>query len=47
MEYVGPLGWKGMGDGGLASPLYAVRMKRCVWITLVRVLVTMEIILAH
>ena len=26
---VGPLGWKRMGDGDLASPLYSVRMKQC------------------
>ena len=26
---VGPPGWQRMGDGGFASPLYSVRMKRC------------------
>ena len=44
---VGPPDWQRMGDGGFASPLYSVRMKRCVWITLVRALVTMALKLAH
>ena len=44
---VGLLSWKRMGDGGFAFPLYSVRMKLCVWISLVRALVTMALRLAH
>ena len=44
---IGPPGWQRMGDGGFASPLYSVRIKRCVWITLARALVTMALRLAH
>ena len=44
---VGPLSWQRMGSGGFTSPLYSVRMKQCVWITLVRALVTMALRLAH
>ena len=44
---VGPPGWQRMGDGGFASPLYSMRMKQCIWITLARALVMMALRLAH
>ena len=42
-----PPSWQRMVDGGFASPIYLVRMKRCVWMTLVRALVMMALRLAH
>ena len=44
---VGLPGWQRMADGGFASPLYSMRMKRCVSFTLVKALVTMALRLAH